>query len=110
MRAAGVRAEHARDEDSVAGRVALVTGGTGAAISLILARAGAAVAAGFSSNRATADGFRQTLLGGGTGASVHRATWATPRTACGSYARWSSSTAGSTSLSTTPASRWIGPS
>jgi NAD(P)-dependent dehydrogenase (short-subunit alcohol dehydrogenase family) len=75
MQAPAVSAEHARDEDSLAGRVALVTGGTrgiGAAISLSLAGAGAAVAAGFSSNRATADEFRQTLLRGGTGASVHQ--------------------------------------
>jgi NAD(P)-dependent dehydrogenase (short-subunit alcohol dehydrogenase family) len=42
------------EKDSLAGRVALVTGGTrgiGAAIALSLVRRGATVAAGFSSNR-----------------------------------------------------------
>ena len=45
------------EEESLAGRVALVTGGTrgiGAAISLSLLRRGATVAAGFSSNQAAA--------------------------------------------------------
>ncbi|HTP20917.1 MAG TPA: SDR family NAD(P)-dependent oxidoreductase, partial [Solirubrobacteraceae bacterium] len=63
------------DEDSLAGRVALVTGGTrgiGAAISLSLARRGATVAAGFSANREAAEAFRQALLQSGAGASVHQ--------------------------------------
>jgi len=63
------------EEDSLAGRVALVTGGTrgiGAAISLSLAHRGAAVAAGFSSNREAADEFRRTLAVGGSSATVHQ--------------------------------------
>ena len=63
------------DEDSFAGRVAPVTGGTrgiGAAISLSLVRRGATVAAGFSSNRAAAEQFRQTLQQAGSDASVHQ--------------------------------------
>ena len=63
------------DEDSLAGRVALVTGATrgiGAAISLSLVRRGATVAAGFSSNRAAAEHFRQTLREAGSDAGVHQ--------------------------------------
>jgi NAD(P)-dependent dehydrogenase (short-subunit alcohol dehydrogenase family) len=64
MTALAARAQHADDEESLAGRVALVTGGTrgiGAAISSRLARRGAAVAAGYSSDRARAEEFRDTI-------------------------------------------------
>ena len=64
------------EEDSLAGRVALVTGGTrgiGAAISLSPVRRGAAVAAGFSSNRGAAVAFRERLRQAGGEASIHRA-------------------------------------
>src|SRR5213592_1687204 len=64
-----------RDEDSLAERVALVTGGTrgiGAAISRALARRGAAIAAGFSSDAARGDEFRGSLQDVGAGASVHQ--------------------------------------
>jgi hypothetical protein len=107
MEASAARAKHADDEESLAGRVALVTGGTrgiGAAISQRLAGRGAAVAAGFSSNLARAEEFRHTIQNGGGGASIHQATSAIRRTAFASWARRSSSTAGSTSWSTTPAS------
>jgi len=63
------------EEDSLAGRVALVTGGTrgiGAAISLSLARRGATVAAGFSSNRGAAVAFRERLRQAGGDASIHQ--------------------------------------
>ena len=58
--------------DSLAGRVALVTGGTrgiGAAISESLAQYGATVAAGYSANAERAAEFRERL---GSDASVHR--------------------------------------
>ena len=67
--------QSALDEDSLAGRVALVTGGTrgiGAAISVGLIARGATVAAGFSANRAAAEQFRQTLRQVGNDASVHQ--------------------------------------
>ena len=75
MEASAARVEHAEDEESLAGRVALVTGGTrgiGAAISRRLARRGAALAAGFSSDLARAEELRDTIRNGGAGASVHR--------------------------------------
>jgi NAD(P)-dependent dehydrogenase (short-subunit alcohol dehydrogenase family) len=59
----------------VAGRVALVTGGTrgiGAAISKSLAGHGAIVAAGYSSNRERAEAFQRTLDPDRTAATVHR--------------------------------------
>ena len=59
-------------EDSLAGRVALVTGGTrgiGAAISRRLARRGAAVAAGFSSDTRRAEEFSRSIGNGAAGAS-----------------------------------------
>jgi NAD(P)-dependent dehydrogenase (short-subunit alcohol dehydrogenase family) len=65
-------AAHAITDDSLHGRVALVTGGTrgiGAAISESLARYGATVAAGYSSNGARAEALRAQL---GGEASVHQ--------------------------------------
>ena len=75
MEALAARAQHAEDEDWLAGRVALVTGGTrgiGAAISSRLALRGAAVAAGYSSDRARAEELRKSIEKSGAGASVHR--------------------------------------
>jgi len=63
------------DEESLAGRVAFVTGGTrgiGAAISLSLVRSDATVAAWFSSNQAAAEQFRKRLQHAGSDASVHQ--------------------------------------
>ena len=63
------------EEDSLDGRVALVTGGTrgiGAAISLSLSGRGAAVAAGFSSNQGAAVAFREKLRGAGGDATIHQ--------------------------------------
>jgi NAD(P)-dependent dehydrogenase (short-subunit alcohol dehydrogenase family) len=63
------------EEDSLAGRVALVTGrtrGIGATISLSLVRRGAAVAAGYSSNRGAAVAFREPLRQAGDEASIHQ--------------------------------------
>jgi 3-oxoacyl-[acyl-carrier protein] reductase len=63
------------DDETLAGRVALVTGGTrgiGAAISRSLALGGATVAAGFSSNREAAAEFRETLAREGADASIHQ--------------------------------------
>ena len=72
---AEVTARSLADEDSLVGRVALVTGGTrgiGAAISLSLVQRGATVAAGFSSNRGAAVAFRERLQRAGSEASIHQ--------------------------------------
>jgi len=69
------------DQDSVAGRVALVTGGTrgiGAAISKTLAGHGAIVAAGYSSNRERAEAFKCTLDPDRTGATIHQGNVGVP--------------------------------
>jgi acetoacetyl-CoA reductase/3-oxoacyl-[acyl-carrier protein] reductase len=61
--------------DKLAGKVALVTGGTrgiGAAIIRSLAAQGASVAAGFSSNQEKADNFLRELEMEGVDASVHQ--------------------------------------
>ena len=60
---------------SLAGRVALVTGGTrgiGAAIGHSLAGDGAAIAAGYSRDHAAAEAFTAALSGGGGATSVHQ--------------------------------------
>jgi 3-oxoacyl-[acyl-carrier protein] reductase len=90
MEALAARAHHAQDEDSLAGRVALVTGGTraiGAANSRRLARRGAAVAAGYSSDRARGGELRDTIRNGGAGASVHQGNVGVRTTADASSAR-----------------------
>ena len=75
MEASAAKVDRVQEEDSLAGRVALVTGGTrgiGAAISRRLARRGAAVAAGFSSNLAGAEQFRHSIENGAAGATIHQ--------------------------------------
>ena len=60
--------------NELAGRVAVVTGGTrgiGAAICRTLAGAGASVAAGFGRDAARAEEFKAELLGGGATVSLH---------------------------------------
>jgi acetoacetyl-CoA reductase/3-oxoacyl-[acyl-carrier protein] reductase len=69
------------DEDSLTGRVALVTGGTrgiGAAICRSLLGRGAVVAAGFSSDAARAATFRDTLDPEGPHVSVHQGNVGVP--------------------------------
>jgi NAD(P)-dependent dehydrogenase (short-subunit alcohol dehydrogenase family) len=64
-----------RDDKELAGRVALVTGGTrgiGAAISRSLAAHGASVAAGFGSDRQRAEEFRDELGAEGTALTIHQ--------------------------------------
>jgi len=68
-------AEAARSGKDLTGRVALVTGGTrgiGAGIAQFLAGQGAVVAAGFSSNRAKAEEFRQQVEAEGGTLSLHQ--------------------------------------
>jgi NAD(P)-dependent dehydrogenase (short-subunit alcohol dehydrogenase family) len=65
----------------LAGRVALVTGGTrgiGAAICRSLVSQGAQVAAGYSRNEEAAQRFRDELARAGTGVTVHQGTVASP--------------------------------
>jgi acetoacetyl-CoA reductase/3-oxoacyl-[acyl-carrier protein] reductase len=67
--------ETGRKGDKLVGRVAFVTGGTrgiGAAISRSLASQGAAVAAGYGSNREKAESFLEELKGVGTTGSIHQ--------------------------------------
>jgi NAD(P)-dependent dehydrogenase (short-subunit alcohol dehydrogenase family) len=70
-----VEEETGRKGDKLVGRVAFVTGGTrgiGAAISRSLASQGAAVAAGYGSNREKAESFLEELKGVGTAGSIHQ--------------------------------------
>lgn len=65
-------------------RVALVTGGArgiGAAITEALARGGVHVAAGYSRNRAAAEGLAERLTAEGLSIAVHQGTSGSPRTA-----------------------------
>ena len=67
--------ETGRKGDKLVGRVAFVTGGTrgiGAAISRSLATQGAAVAAGYGSDREKAESFLEELKGVGTTGSIHQ--------------------------------------
>jgi acetoacetyl-CoA reductase/3-oxoacyl-[acyl-carrier protein] reductase len=67
--------EHPSDGKELAGRVALVTGGTrgiGAAISRSLADGGACVAAAFGSNRPRAEAFQAELTNGGAEVTLHQ--------------------------------------
>jgi NAD(P)-dependent dehydrogenase (short-subunit alcohol dehydrogenase family) len=70
-----VEEETGRKGDKLVGRVAFVTGGTrgiGAAISRSLASQGAAVAAGYGSDREKAESFLEELKGVGTAGSIHQ--------------------------------------